>query len=52
MYLDGLTPEDRHHVYRMLRLRAAIRIGGTLEVSGMFGEGSEFCHSEVRSWTL
>ena len=50
--LDGLTPQERHHVYRMLRLRAAIKIGGTLEVSGMFGEGSGFCHSEVRSSTL
>ncbi len=49
--LDELTPEERHHVYRMLRLRAAIRIGGTIEVSGMFGVGSEFCHPEVRSST-
>jgi hypothetical protein len=50
--LDRLSPEERHQVYRMLRLRAAIRIGSTLEVSGMFGEGSGFCHSEVRSSTL
>ena len=49
--LDELAPEERHQVNRMLRLRAAIRIGGTLEVSGMFGEGSGFCHPEVRSWT-
>ncbi len=49
--LDGLTPEERHQVYRMLRLRAAIKIGGTLEVGGMFGEGSGFCHSKMRSWT-
>jgi site-specific DNA recombinase len=50
--LNGLTPEERHHVYRMLRLRAAVRIGGTLEVNGMFGVGSEFCHSKTRSSTL
>ena len=49
--LDGLAPEERHQVYRMLRLQAAVRIGGTLEVSGMFGEGSGFCHPEVRSST-
>jgi DNA repair exonuclease SbcCD ATPase subunit len=49
--LEELTPEERHQVYRMLRLRAAVRIGGTLEVSGMFGEGSSFCHSKTRSWT-
>ncbi len=46
--LDGLTPEERHQVYRMLRLRAAVRIGGTLEVGGMFGERSEFCRSKTR----
>jgi hypothetical protein len=50
--LDGLTPEERHQVYRMLRLRAAVRIGGTLEVGGMFGERSGFCHPEVWSSTL
>jgi hypothetical protein len=50
--LDGLTPEERHQVYRMLRLRAAVRIGGNLEINGMFGEGNGFCRSEVRSWTL
>jgi DNA polymerase/3'-5' exonuclease PolX len=47
--LDGLNPEERHQVYRMLRLRAAVRIGGALEVGGMFGEGSGFCHSKTRS---
>jgi uncharacterized membrane protein YccC len=47
--LDELAPEERHQVYRMLRLRAAVRIGGTLEVGGMFGEGSGFCHSKVWS---
>jgi len=50
--LDELTPEERHQVYRMLRLRSVVRIGGTLEASGMFGEGSGFCHPGVRSSTL
>jgi hypothetical protein len=50
--LDGLTPEQHHQVYKMLRLRAAVRIGGTIEISGMFGEGSGFCHSKTRSSTL
>ena len=49
--LDGLIPEERYQVYRMLRLRAAVRIGGTLEISGLFGEGSRFCHPKVRSST-
>ena len=49
--LNELAPEERHQVYRMLRLRAAITIGGAIEVSGMFGEGSGFCHTEVRSST-
>ncbi len=49
--LNELTHDERHQVYGMLRLRAAVRIGGTIEVSGMFGVGSEFCHPEVRSST-
>ncbi len=47
--LEELTPEERHHVYRMLRLQASLKIDRTLEVSGMFGEGSSFCYSEMRS---
>ncbi len=47
--LEELAPEERHQVYRMLRLRAAVRIGGALEVSGMFGEEEAFCRSKVRS---
>ncbi len=49
--LEELAPDERHQVYRMLRLRADVRIGGALEVSGMFGEEEAFCRSKVRSWT-
>jgi site-specific DNA recombinase len=37
--LDSLTPEERHHLYRMLRLEVVVRPDGDLEVSGAFGEG-------------
>jgi hypothetical protein len=40
--LEELAPEERHQVYRMLRLRVAVRIGGALEVNGMFGERTRF----------
>ena len=50
--LDALTPEERHQVYRMLRLRAAVMMGGALEVSGTFGEGDVFCPTEAPSSTL
>jgi hypothetical protein len=32
--LSSLTSEERHHVYRMLRVKAAVHVDGTLEVSG------------------
>ena len=47
--LEELTPEERRHGYRMLRLQASLKIGRTLEVSGMFGEGSSLCYSDTRS---
>jgi hypothetical protein len=50
--LDSLTPEERHHVYGMLGLKALIKMDkmdGTLEVNGTFGEGDALCGMEVRS---
>ena len=34
--LDSLVPEERHQVYKMLRLKVTAREDGTLEVSGVF----------------
>jgi hypothetical protein len=47
--LDSLMPEERHHVYGMLGVQALIKMDGTLEVSGTFGEGDALCGMEVRS---
>lgn len=49
--LDALTPQERHQVYRMLRLQAAVMMGGTLEISGTFREGDAFCPTDKPSWT-
>ena len=38
--LDSLTPEEHHYVYKMLRLRVALRPDAPPEVSGMFGRTS------------
>jgi len=46
--LDSLTPEERHHVYGMLGLKAMIKMDGTLEVSGTFGDGDALCGMEMR----
>ena len=40
--LDALTPEERHQVYGMLRMRVVVRMNGTLEASGTFGGGPVF----------
>jgi Recombinase zinc beta ribbon domain len=37
--LDSLAPEERHQLYKMLRLDVVVRLDVNLEVSGVFGEG-------------
>ena len=46
---DALTPEERHHVYRMLQLDVLIHPVDTLEVSGAFAEGPLFSNHELVS---
>jgi len=36
--LDALSPEERHQVYKMLRLTVEISPDGSLEVSGVLGD--------------
>ena len=45
--LDALEPEERHRVYKMLRLRVVAFPDGTLEVSGALGEDLLICNSET-----
>jgi hypothetical protein len=35
--LDGLDPEERHHVYKLLRLTVKVSADGSLDVSGVLG---------------
>lgn len=44
--LDSLTPEERHQLYKMLRLRVTLTIEGEIEVSGVFFGGGAFCLPE------
>ncbi|MDQ3942077.1 MAG: hypothetical protein M3254_03120 [Actinomycetota bacterium] len=37
--LDSLIPEERHRLYKMLRITVIVQPDTTLEVSGVFGEG-------------
>jgi hypothetical protein len=50
--LDEPSPEERHQVHRMLEPRAAVKMGGALEVGGTLVEGAEFCPLEVQYWML
>src|SRR5215212_5074523 len=49
--LNVLAPEERHQVYRILRLQAAMMMNGTLGISGTFGEGDVLCPTTTPSWT-
>jgi uncharacterized coiled-coil protein SlyX len=37
--LDSLAPEERHQLYKMLRLEVVVRLDANLEVKGAFEEG-------------
>jgi len=36
--LEALTPEERHQVYKMLRLAVEISPDGSLDISGVLGD--------------
>ena len=46
--LDGLTPEERHRIYNMLRLRVSAFPDGTLEVGGILSDGHLVCKESTR----
>ena len=46
--LDTLEPEERHHVYKMLRLKTVAFPDGILEVSGALREELLVCKSSTR----
>jgi DNA repair exonuclease SbcCD ATPase subunit len=37
--LDDLSPDERHHVYKMLRLTVEVSPDGSLDVTGVLGDG-------------
>ena len=47
--LNVLAPEERHQVYGILRLQAAMMMDGTLGISGTFGEGDVLCPTTTPS---
>lgn len=47
--LDGLAPEERNHVYKMLRLSVNMYSDRILEVSGVLGEDLDLCESKSTS---
>jgi chromosome segregation ATPase len=47
--LDALTPEERHQLYRMLRLRVVVEPDGATQISGSFDEARAMWPSETTS---
>ena len=41
--LDRLAPEERHHVYKMLRLRVDVEGDGRTKISGVLTRSEAFC---------
>ncbi len=44
--LDTLTPDEKHQLYRILRLEVVVREDRTVEVSGAFGDSLDVCTLE------
>ena len=44
--IDLLSSEERHHVYKLLKLRVDLGTDGTLEVSGVWVEVPKVCKTE------
>jgi hypothetical protein len=47
--LENLLPEERHRVYKMLRLRVLAHLDFHLEVNGVLGSAQEVCLFEPLS---
>jgi hypothetical protein len=45
--LDSLTLEERHRLYKMLRLEVFVRPDSSLEIRGVFGVGTSLSNSEL-----
>ena len=45
--MEALAPEERHSVYKMLRLEVLVHPDEALEVSGAFGKDPSFSHLEL-----
>ena len=47
--LDNLVPEERHRIYKMLRLKVLVYPDARLQVSGVLGTDQEVCLFEPLS---
>jgi septal ring factor EnvC (AmiA/AmiB activator) len=47
--LDALVPEDRHRIYKLLKLSVNLSTEVELEVSGALGDVGEICETETLS---
>ena len=47
--IDDLAPEERHHVYKMLKLRVNMHPDRMLEVSGVLSEDLGLCKTKPSS---
>ena len=47
--LDGLAPEERHRIYKMMNLKTTALLDGGVEVNGVVAPSDEFGTSELAS---
>jgi hypothetical protein len=47
--LDSLAPEERSQIYRMLRLKVEVLVGGTMQARGVLSVGAHVCENGLAS---
>ncbi len=47
--LDGLASEERHRIYKMMKLKATALLDGSVEVNGVIAPTDEVCALELAS---
>jgi hypothetical protein len=48
--LDGMAPEERHRIYKMMKLKAIALLDGGVEFNGVIASTDEVGALELASW--
>jgi hypothetical protein len=50
--LDGISPEEKHQIYKTLKMKVLVNVEGTVAVETVSGEATESAQSSVKTGDL